>query len=115
MSEVNMVQATTSCTGTQLSLSEQTLGLDRFDLVSDGKLYTTEVQHRPIKNFTTTTLGKILSSDKFIRFDLLARNVIKEGFDLKTECSVGSTSKYQELHIGDSCFVQVGTTYYGKE
>jgi len=120
------VMATTSCIGTQLSLKEMTLGLDRHDLVSDGKLHKAELQRSHIAKYHSTTLGKILSSDKFIKFDMLARNVLEEGFDMKTPCEVGSAGKYQELKIrakkdnqaygrssGLYRFVQVGTSYHG--
>ena len=120
------VQATTSCVGTQLSLREQTLGLDRYDLVSDGKLVKAELERRHIAKYHVTTLGKILSSDKLIKFDMLARNVLEDGFDMKTPCEVGSAGKYQELKIwsakenqaydrghGLYRFVQIGTSYYG--
>lgn len=113
------VMATTSCIGTPLSLKEMTLGLDRHDLSSDGKLVSAALERRTITNYKSTTLGKILSSDKFIKFDMLARNVLDEGFDMKTPCDVGSAGKYQELRIvtgtkeGNRRFVQIGTTYYG--
>lgn len=106
-------QATKSVNGSSLSNWEMAHGMDRHDLSSDGKLMSAALERRVITNFKSTTLGKILSSDKFIKFDMLARNVIEEGFDMKTPCEVGSAGKYQELVIGDMRFVQVGTSYYG--
>jgi hypothetical protein len=109
----NTVNATTSCTGSQLSLSEQALGLDRNDLKSDGKLVSLHTEFEVTK-FKPAILGDILTSDKFIRFDLLARNVIKEGFAHNTKVQVGSSGRAQEIKTPDGRrFRQIGTSYYG--
>lgn len=106
-------QATKSVTGSNLSMWEMAHGMDRNDMKSDGKLISAALNRLTIVNYKTTTLSKILSSDALIKFDMLARNVIAEGIDIKTVCEVGSSGKYQELIIGDKRFVQIGTSYYG--
>jgi hypothetical protein len=106
------VRATTSCVGTQLSRAEMALSLDRHDLVADTKLVNLATM-RDIENYKQTTLGKILSSDKFIKFDMLAHNVIAEGFAHSTKVLVGSNGKTKEIKIGEQQFRQVDTTYFG--
>jgi len=109
----NKVYPTTSCTGSRLTRMEQVNGFDRHDMRADriGGEYTVT---REVTKFNSTTLGNILSSDKFIKFDLLARNVIEEGFDLGTKVEVGSNGKVQEIKTADGKrFRQVGTSYYG--
>jgi len=106
-------QATTSTIGTQLSRREMSLGLDRFDLKSDGKLVSAGLA-KEVSTFKSTTLGDILSSDKFIKFDLLARNVVEEGYNMATKVNVGNNGKVQEIRTPDNKqFRQVGTSYYG--
>ena len=108
-----LVQATTSCTGTRLSRTEQVLGLDRHDLRTDGKL----VNHATlgtVENFKTVSLGQILSGDQFLKFDLLARRVLEEeGHTMKTRVQVGSNGKLQEMRTPVGRFRQHGTSYYG--
>lgn len=106
-------QATTSVNGSQLSLQEMTLGLDRHDLKSDGKLQSA-ASLKDVTSYKSTTLGAILSSDKFIKFDLLARNVIDEGYQLNAKVQAGANGKVQEIKTADGKrFRQVGTSYYG--
>mgnify|MGYP005637789861 CR=1 FL=1 len=112
MFNVYTVNATTSCTGSQLSMREQALGMDRHDLRTDGKLVTAATIPT-VEVFKSTTLGNILSSDKFISFDLLARNVIEEGYDHKTKVQVGRAGKVQEIRVDEKQFRQVGNVYYG--
>lgn len=109
----NKVYATTSCTGTRLTRMEQVNGFDRHDMRADriGGDYTV---NREVTTFKPTTLGAILSSDKFIKFDLLARNVVEEGYNLATKVKVGNNGKVQEIRTPDNKqFRQVGTSYYG--
>ena len=105
-------QAVTSSIGTRLSRFEQTMGMDRYDLQCDGKLVSAATL-RTVENFKTTTLSNILSSDKFIKFDMLARNVIEEGLPITSKVQVGSIGKVQEIKVGEQRFRQVGTSYYG--
>jgi len=105
-------QAVTSSIGTSLSRFEQTMGMDRYDLKSDGKLVSAATV-KNIESFKSTTLSNILSSDKFIKFDMLARNVIEEGIPITTKVQVGSNGKLQEIKVGEQRFRQVGTSYYG--
>ena len=109
----NTVNATTSCTGSQLSLAEQSLGLDRNDMKSDGKLISTFTEYTVTK-FKPAVLGNILTSDSLIKFDLLARNVIKEGYPPNTKVQVGSSGRAQEIKTPDGGrYRQIGTLYYG--
>ena len=87
------------------------LSLDRHDLSTDNKLVSAATM-RNIENYKQTTLGKILSSDKFIKYDMLAHNVIA-GFAHSTKVLVGSYGKTKEIKIGDKQFRQVDTTYFG--
>jgi hypothetical protein len=106
-------QATTSVIGSKLSNWEMANGMDRHDMVADriGGDYTVT---REVTTFKSTTLGAILSSDKFIKFDLLARNVVEEGYNLSTKVKVGNNGKVQEIRTPDNKqFRQVGTSYYG--
>lgn len=106
-------QATTSCIGSQLSRWEMTNGMDRHDLKSDGKLVSAATV-REVTSYKSTTLGAILSSDKFIKFDLLARNVIEEGYEMNAKVQAGANGKVQEIKTADGKrFRQVGTSYYG--
>jgi hypothetical protein len=106
-------QATTSCVGTQLSVREMALGLDRYDMPSD-RGHGHEAVNREVTQFKSTTLGAILSSDKFIKYDMLARNVINEGYKMSTKVQVGFNGKVQEIRTPDEKqFRQVGTSYYG--
>lgn len=106
-------QAITSINGSRLSNWEMAHGMDRHDLRSDGKLVSAATV-REVTSYKSTTLGAILSSDKFIKFDLLARNVIEEGYDLKTKVQAGANGKVQEIKTADGKrFRQVGTSYYG--
>jgi hypothetical protein len=105
-------QAVTSSIGTRLSRFEQTMGMDRYDLKSDGKLVSAATL-KTVESFKSTTLSNILSSDKFIKFDMLARNVIEEGIPITTKVQVGSIGKLQEIKVGEQRFRQVGTSYYG--
>ena len=88
------------------------LSLDRHDLSTDNKLVSAATM-RNIENYKQTTLGKILSSDKFIKYDMLAHQVIAEGFAHSTKVLVGSNGKTKEIKIGDKQFRQVDTTYFG--
>ena len=106
-------KATTSVNGSRLSNWEMAHGMDRHDLKSDGRLQSAATL-REVTSYKPTTLGAILSSDKFIKFDLLARNVIEEGYDLKTKVQAGANGKVQEIKTADGKrFRQVGTSYYG--
>lgn len=107
------VNATTSCTGSQLSISEQSLGIDRNELITDGKLVSALTENKVTK-FKPTVLGDILTSDSFIRYDLLARNVLKEGYPANTKVQVGSSGRVQEIKTPDgSRYRQIGVSYYG--
>lgn len=107
------VNATTSCIGTRLSNWEMANGMDRHDIKSDGKL-TSAATLKDVTSYKSTTLGAILSSDKFIKFDLLARNVIEEGYEMNAKVQAGANGKVQEIKTADGKrFRQVGTSYYG--
>jgi len=107
------VKATTSVLGTRLSGWEMAHGMDRHDLKSDGRLVS-GASLKDVTSFKSTTLGAILSSDKFIKFDMLARNVIDEGYQLNTKVQAGANGKVQEIKTADGKrFRQVGTSYYG--
>lgn len=106
-------QATTSVNGSSLSNWEMAHGMDRHDLKSDGKLQSA-ASLKDVTSYKSTTLGAILSSDKFIKFDLLARNVIDEGYQLNAKVQAGANGKVQEIKTADGKrFRQVGTSYYG--
>jgi len=106
-------QATTSVVGSRLSNWEMANGMDRHDLKSDGKLQSAATL-REVTSYKPTTLGAILSSDKFIKFDLLARNVVGEGYELNAKVHAGANGKVQEIKTADGKrFRQVGTSYYG--
>lgn len=104
--------ATTNMLGGYLSNFERENGMDRHSLASDPSISNGYV-NTEVTKFNSTTLSNILSSDKFIKFDLLARNVIDEGFNVTTKVQVGSNGKVKELRVGKQRFRQVGTSYYG--
>ena len=106
------VQAVTSSTGSMLSRAEQVLGLDRHNLSTDGKLVSA-LTERTVETFKTTTLGQIFSSDQFIKYDLLARNVLSEGYKPTTKVQVGSNGKVKEIKTKTGRYRQIGTSYYG--
>lgn len=106
-------KAITSVNGSRLSNWEMAHGMDRHDLKSDGRLISAAVV-KDVTEFKSTTLGAILSSDKFIKFDMLARNVVEEGYNMATKVKVGNNGKVQEIRTPDNKqFRQVGTSYYG--
>ena len=88
------------------------LSLDRHDLSTDNKLVSAATM-RNIENYKQTTLWKILASDKFIKYDMLAHNVIAEGCAHSTKVLGGSNGKTKEIKIGDKQFRQGVTTYFG--
>jgi len=106
-------QAITSVNGSRLSNWEMAHGMDRHDLKSDGRLVS-GASLKDVTSFKSTTLSAILSSDKFIKFDMLARNVIDEGYQLNAKVQAGANGKVQEIKTADGKrFRQVGTSYYG--
>tara|TARA_Y100000389_G_C17230234_1_gene397765 strand:- start:6 stop:356 length:351 start_codon:yes stop_codon:yes gene_type:complete len=111
---VYTVNAVTSINGSYLSAREQALGMDRHTLSSDGQLVTIPQTFKEVEKFKETTLGKVLASEAFIKYDLLARNVVKyEKIDLATKVRVGFIGKHKELQVGGQRFVQIGTDYHG--
>ena len=108
------VNAVTSINGSYLSMREQALGMDRHTLSHDGKLERKETVLKEVEKWTETTLGKLLSDPKFLKYDLLARNVLKEaGMSQTTVCSVGFVGKQKQIQVDGSCFLQIGTQYHG--
>ena len=108
------VNAVTSINGSYLSMREQALGMDRHSLSHDGQLVRKETVLKEVEKWTETTLGKLLSDSKFLKYDLLARNVLKEaGMSHTTACSVGFVGKQKQVMVDGSCFLQVGTQYHG--
>ena len=108
------VNAVTSINGSYLSMREQALGMDRHTLSHDGKLERKETVIREVEKWVPSTLGKVLSDQKLLKYDLLARNVLKEaGMTPQTECEVGFDGKQKQIRVGDSIFLQVGTQYHG--
>lgn len=111
---VYTVNAVTSITGSKLSGWEQAFGLDRKTLSYDGQLSGIPQTFKEVEKFKETTLGKVLASDSFIKYDLLARNLVKyENIDLSTKVRVGFIGKHKEIQVGDQRFVQIGTDYHG--
>jgi hypothetical protein len=108
------VNAVTSINGSYLSAREQALGMDRHTLSSDGQLVRKETVFKEIESWTETTLGKLLSDPKLLKYDLLARNVLKEGgMTPTTVCSVGFSGKQKQIEVDGSCFAQIGHQYHG--
>lgn len=112
---IYQVNAVTSVNGSYLSMREQALGMDRHTLSHDGRLERKEKMFKEVENLISTTMGKVLSGEKFLKFDLLARTVIKEEEEVtfSTPCKVGHIGKHKEIQIGSKRFVQIGTDYYG--
>jgi len=108
------VNAVTSINGSYLSAREQALGMDRHTLSSDGQLVRKEMVLRQVDTYHDITIGKLLSDPKFLKYDLLARNVLEEaGMTHTTACRVGFAGKQKHLVVEDSHFLQEGTQYYG--
>ena len=111
---IYQVNAVTSINGSYLSAREQALGMDRHTLSHDGQLVRKETVLKDVESWTETTLGKLLSDPKFLKYDLLARNVLKEaGMSQTTVCSVGFVGKQKQIQVDGSCFLQIGTQYHG--
>ena len=111
---IYQVNAVTSINGSYLSAREQALGMDRHTLRYDGRLETITKEFREVENFRETTLGKIFATDSMLKFDLLARNVVKyEKLELSTQVKAGFNGKQKEIQIGTQRFVQIGSDYYG--
>jgi len=108
------VNAVTSVNGSYLSMREQALGMDRHTLSHDGQLVRKETVLKEVEKWTPSTLGKVLSDEKLLKFDLLARNVLKEaGMTPQTECEVGFIGKQKQIRVEGSVFLQIGTQYHG--
>ena len=111
---VYAVNAVTSINGSYLSAREQALGMDRHTLSHDGHLVRQITVLKEIDSWTDTTLSMLLSDPKFLKYDLLARNVLKEaGMSPTTACSVGFVGKQKQIQVDGSFFLQVGTQYHG--
>jgi len=108
------VNAVTSINGSYLSMREQALGMDRHTLSHDGQLVRKETVLKEVEKWTPSTLGRVLSDAKLLKFDLLARNVLKEaGMKPTTACEVGFDGKQKQIRVDGSVFVQEGTQYHG--
>ena len=111
---IYQVNAVTSINDSYLSAREQAMGMDRHSLCSDTRLERLTQVFREVENFKETTLGKILATDSMLKFDLLARNVVKyEKMELSTRVKAGFNGKQKEIQIGTQRFVQIGTDYHG--
>jgi hypothetical protein len=112
---IYQVNAVTSIIGTGLSRKEQALGIDRHTLSSDGNLVRVEKVLKDVENWTQTTIGDAMGgSDKFLKYDLLARNVLEEaGMERSTACEVGFVGKQKQLRVEGTIFLQVGSQYHG--
>ena len=112
---IYQVNAVTSINGSYLSMREQALGMDRHSLSYDGQLVRKETVLKDVENWTATTIGDAMGgSNKFLKYDLLARNVLKEaGMSQTTVCSVGFVGKQKQIQVDGSCFLQIGTQYHG--
>jgi hypothetical protein len=88
--------------------------MDRHTLSHDGQLVRKETVLKDVEKWTPSTLGRVLSDAKLLKFDLLARNVLKEaGMTPQTECAVGFIGKQKQIRVEDSVFLQIGTQYHG--
>jgi hypothetical protein len=112
---IYQVNAVTSINGSYLSMREQALGMDRHTLSHDGQLVRKETVLKDVENWTTTTIGDAMGgSNKFLKYDLLARNVLKEaGMERSTACEVGFVGKQKQLRVEGTIFLQEGSQYHG--
>lgn len=111
---IYQVNAVTSVNGSFLSMREQALGMDRHTLSHDGRLERKEKCLRKWRTLLPPPWARSYQ-ERFLKFDLLARTVIKEEEEItfSTPCKVGHVGKHKEIQIGSKRFVQIGTDYYG--
>jgi hypothetical protein len=102
-------QATTGVLGQRLIA-----GFDLANVFVDNMGDQIQVWDREVSYVDTVTLAEVLSSDKYIRFDLLANILVKdEKVSRKTEVSLYASGNVKEIRVDKLAYRCKGTKYYG--
>ena len=109
-----------TCNVTTGSTGERTMfmGFDLSNLKVDGTLGETPMVDKEVKlDKKVYTVGKLLSTDFGLKYDLILNMMMRDGtVDLSTKVQVGSNGRLREVYVVSTktSYRIWGKTYYGK-
>lgn len=109
-----------TCNVTTGSTGERTMfmGFDLSNLKVEGALGETPMVDKDVKlDSKVYTVGKLLSTDYGLKYDLILNMMMRDGtVDLSTKVQVGSNGRLREVMVVETkdAYRIWGKTYYGK-